>query len=596
MREEKRQFNTNDKYLIDECKKHQIKDILTLSVKDKTFVVPYKYIQSAETPEEAKEKFKSALFDFQQKEKDKYHAAKDIPFTIDIEGMEYVVPFEQSKTQKIEDIIKQVLDKAENKYNAVINAHRQLKERQPADFSSAAAEKYVYRLAQNNRCAGVSPQTPELMEVLDFLRLCGKVGVLATGYVAKRAYKGGKKGAQIALKASQKGLNKLAQSQSFKQFSASAESLTRGIVKKIVAEEKKYFPRGVPASYKAGMAAFLLSVAGAWGVSQCFSDKEQAETITQKPQPKIYRPEIPEGETDSTYVDFRGISHSDTYGNLKRMRELRPEIMAVILAIEGFAETNFNDKVDGTGTETVGSGATVIIDEKGQEIPVKKGDTLTPEQDIVNNVRYIDTHLLSVLGDNIGHRLTDREILTIIGAGYCWGTKAVTSSKFLESVKNNETLQTQIRKLTGFRKQKGLIKRSALLAQCLYGAWTPNDLLDLPIYHIKNKGFVHCSIYTKDLSFFLPCEKNKDGTYKTDENGNQIPIILDDDFCKPFYIDKDYKKLTELKDDAHGKKHITVRELLPEEYLNSLTTYQNYLRGIINENQSFSTFKISNQR
>ena len=89
MREEKRQFNTNDKYLIDECKKHQIKDILTLSVKDKTFVVPYKYIQSAETPEEAKEKFKSALFDFQQKEKDKYHAAKDIPFTIDIEGMEY---------------------------------------------------------------------------------------------------------------------------------------------------------------------------------------------------------------------------------------------------------------------------------------------------------------------------------------------------------------------------------------------------------------------------------------------------------------------------------------------------------------------------
>lgn len=596
MAEKQNQFSANDEYLIAEYKKHNSKAIQTLTIAGKTFVVPYKYTIGAQTPDEAKEKFQNALFDFQQQEKEKYHQAKDVPLTIDVDGFEYVVPFGTTGTPTIENITQQILDKAENKYNAVINAHRQLKEKQPADFSSAAAEKYVYRLAKTNRTAGVSPKTPELMEVLDFLRLCTKIGVLATGYVAQKAYKGGKKAAKYTYQQSKKGVDEIKQNSAFKQFKTSTAGLTRGIVKKIVAEEKKYFPKGVPNSYKAGMAAFLISVGGAWGVSQCFSDKEQAAPAAQSvpQQPKIYTPEIPAGETADTYIDFRGMAHSDKYGNLKRMRELRPEIMTIILAIEGYTETSFNDEPNNKGTETVGSGATVIIDEQGREIPVKKGDRLTPEQDVINNTRYIDKHLLSVLGDNIGHSLTDREILTIIGAGYCWGTNGVTSSKFLQSIKDNEPLQTQMRKLSGFRKQKGLLKRSALLAQCLCGNWTANDLLDMPIYYIKDKGYVHCSIYTKDLSYYLPCEKKADGSYKIDENGNQIPIICADDFCEPFYLDKNYKMLSELKKESLGKKHTTVRDFLPEEYLNSLLTYKNYLRLIIDENKNFSTFKLPN--
>ena len=69
----------------------------------------------------------------------------------------------------------------------------------------------------------------------------------------------------------------------------------------------------------------------------------------------------------------------------------------------------------------------------------------------------------------------------------------------------------QLRKLSGFRKQKGLLKRSYVLACCLAGEWTAKDLLDLPVYYLKDKGYVHCAIYTLDLHELLPCEKDKKG-------------------------------------------------------------------------------------
>ena len=509
----------NNAYLIREYIRNHISSYPVLHWENKTFIVPYIYTQKFATTDAATAAFKQDLTLFQKKEAQKYLSYGKVPFTIDVNGTEYLIP-QNKPDMSIDDVIAQTLKKAQEQYEFVINAHRQLKDKKLIDFSQAAVKRYKHLLDSAEK-----EQARETMRAtVKFFKNSGNVSLIATGNITEKGTKTAKK------------------------------------------------HKTKPFKYKPLLLSLLLTVAGGTIIKKTFLDNKEKTPIA-PPHWDIYTSQIPKGETATTYIDFLGNRHIDIYGNLKRTREIMPKITAVILALEGYAEHSFNDKPDGFGTETVGSGKTVLIDENGNERQVKKGDTITPETDIINNIRYIDTHLLEALGDNMGRCLSDKEICTIIGAGYCWGTDGILNSNFLKSVKDREPLSTQIRKLTGFRTPMGLIKREALLGYYLSGEWTAKDLLDMPIYYYKDKGYVHCSIYTKDYSFYLPCKKDKKGNLIKNENNRDIPIICKDGYCKLFYSDADHHLLDSLKAETKQKKFKTVQDFMP-------TSYQNALKSI----------------
>jgi len=505
-------MSRNDKYLIKEYQKYADGDYLLTDFADRTFVVPYKYTVGAKDGKEAVRLFKAALLDFQKEEEQKYIKAKQVPFKIAVGDDEVVVPIDTPKNMSADEIIKNVADRAEIKYNAVINAHRQLAdthfEKKPADFSAAALERYVYKLVAQGEGLAISPNSEELLKSYRFLCSMGD-------YVSET-------------------------------FKVSAQKLAHSIGKKIIDGEYNALKKYKPKHWKVGLLAGMLAVSGYHLLN---GHKEQEPSIA------VATDTIP------TYTDFKGKVYSDKFGNLKRISELQPEIMATIIAIEGYTSEAF---LEGGKNPTKGSGFTMTINEDGSVTPVKMGDTTTPEEDIENNRRYIEREFLRLLGDGVGRRLSDEEIRAGIGSGYCWGTTAFENSCFFQSIKDNESLEEKSRKISGFRKQPGLLKRGFLISQVLNGSWTAEDLLDLPIYLIKDKGYVHCSIYTLDLHNYLPCQKDKNGHYLKDEKGNDIPILCDDDFCMNFYNDSDKVILNKLINQAKrgNASYKTVRQLM----------------------------------
>ncbi len=294
------------------------------------------------------------------------------------------------------------------------------------------------------------------------------------------------------------------------------------------------------------------------------------------------------------FINFMGKKYSDTYGNIHLVQDFKPEISALLLSVEGFAPKAF---LDGNGTPTIGVGSTFYLDERGREVDVRLGDRISMWRGMLYKWRYIDKYMLPYLGDNFGRACSPREALAGIGAGFCWGPSAFASSGFLESMKNNESLSQQLRKLSGFRKQKGLLKRSYVLACCLSGAWTPKDLLDLPVYEIKGKGFVHCSIYTLDLHEIMPCRKDTKGNYLKDEEGNDIPKVARDGYCFSFHMDRAMQLRKKLINEAKkgNRKYKTVRELLPADMVKSIEN-TNYVSGnSLQNNRNMALAMASNK-
>lgn len=412
----------------------------------------------------------------------------------------------------------ELLERVEVKYNAVINAHRRLGETKAADFSAAALEKYVYKLLAQGQTMCVSPDAEEQLRIYHFL-------TEMTENVSKK----------FKVKAGQL-----------------AQSLGRQIIKTEFDSLKKYCPK----HWKVALLAGALTVGG-------YHAFNGSKKVIEKENP------VTEVVNDTTYTDFMGKEHKDSYGNLRRMNELHPEIMATILAIEGYAEEAF---MEGGVNPTKGSGFTVIINQDGSITPVEMGDKTTQDEDIINNKRYIEKEFISLFGDSVNRQLSDEEIKAGICAGYCWGTQAFSKSCFFQSIKDDENIEQKSRKISGFRKQPGLLKRGFLISQILNGNWTAEDLLDLPVYLIKGKGYVHCSIYTLDLHEYLPCKKDKNGKYLKDAKGNDIPVVCDDDFCLNFYNDSDKKILNKLIKQAQnsGFSYKTVRELMKGDMVDTI--------------------------
>ena len=239
------------------------------------------------------------------------------------------------------------------------------------------------------------------------------------------------------------------------------------------------------------------------------------------------------------------------------------------MAVEGFSDKAFPD---GGGVPTIGSGTTFYLDENGRETKVKMGDEISADEAMEHKWRYINKYMIETLGDDFGRACTEKEAMAGIGAGFCWGQNAFAKSEFLKSMKKGEDLDEQLRKLSGFRRQKGLLKRSYALACCLSGAWTAKDLLDLPVYEIKGKGYVHCAVYTLDLHEIMPCRSDGKGGYAKDKDGNDVPKVGEDGFCLDFYLDKaqDIKESLIAQAERGKTPYKTVRDLMPEDMLRQL--------------------------
>lgn len=497
----------NDKYLIREYLKHGTNDYLMTELGNKSFVVPYRYTVGSHTPKTSIKRFMNNLLDFELAEEGKYRRERQPVFTLDYEGRSYVVPYKMTENISAEELARRYEEKAWRKYNTVIKNARILEragyETDMLDFSSVAAQKYSYRAKQ-----------------LEMQR------------------------AKAIIKDKETIASNMAKGKDVKQPKPKIKDVVQSML---------------PKKYRTAAVVAAIVGAGA-GISFMNNQEQKQETPIEQSQ------NIPE-DTKTIVLSFPEKEHPDTFGNVDNIcKQWYPEITAMLVAVEGFANEAF---LDGGGTPTIASGTTFYIDDDGKETKVKLGDTVTPEEGIKYKWRFIEKEMLPLFGDNFGRKCTEKEALAGIGAGFCWGPDALEDSKFFEALKGKENLTQQLRKLSGFRKQRGLLKRSYVLACLRSGKWTPRDLLDLPVYEIKDKGYIHCSIYTLDLHDIMPCRKDKKGNYLKDKKGNDVPKVNSDTFCQSFYMNKAEEIRQKLIDDAKksGLPYKTVRELMPQEML-----------------------------
>ena len=582
-------FSENDKYLIREYEKHGSDDFLLVDLGEKTYVVPYKYTIGSNSVKTSQQRFLTALLDFEDMEIGKYHRAGQAVMSVAYEGRDYVIPFDRKGKFSPQDLALELHQKADTKYNAIINAARTLEQNgnpiDMLDFSSFSADKYAKELNDLNATMLLDEQSPEKLKILNFLDSVEEKPV--------------------------------------SKFHTSVKKISKSIGKKLIEAERNAARQYIPTSYKVSALAAMVGLgatAGFMSNKQHSDDKKninvehvvhttpqddvwengtsdartaqfiaqneaKKENTKETPQeskkdkkankeataeelPEVKHKKSPESP-NAYFVNFMGKKLSDKYGNIHQMQKLKPEISAVLISVEGFAHGAFRD---GGGTPTIGAGTTFYLNEKGKETGVQMGDRTSTWRGMLHKWRYINKYMVNYLGDKFGRSCSDREIMAGVGAGFCWGPSAFATSEFLKSMKNNEKLGDQLRKLSGFRKQKGLLKRSYVLACCLSGVWTPKDLLDLPVYKIEDKGFVHCSIYTLDLHEILPCRKDANGKYLKDEDGNDIPQVAKDGFCYDFYLDKATEIRQKLIDEAKKGKaeYRTVRQLLPPDMVKSI--------------------------
>ena len=611
-------FSENDKYLIREYEKHGSDDFLLVDLGEKTYVVPYKYTIGSHSGKTSQQRFLNALLDFEDMEIGKYNRAGQPVLSVAYEGRDYVVPFERKGRFSPQDLADELHHKADTKYNAVINAARSLEKNcKPVDlldFSTFSANKYAKDLADLNSTMLLDEKSPEKLNILKFLNsvfdkkvknfhtstrkmanVLGKKIIEDEREAAKdfipKYYKVSALAAMVGLSAT---AGFLSQKQNADDDNA-REPTTEHVVNlgpdaddiplitetnldidtaktQILPQTKKPEPHVARANKtdktdKADKTNNKTTDKSNTAKSEVKTTNKETQDVARKTPDKF----------NGYFVNFMGKKYTDTYGNIHLMQKLKPEISALLISVEGFTHDAFRD---GGGTPTIGAGTTFYLNEKGKETYVQMGDKASTWRGMLHKWRYINKYMVEYLGDDFGRPCTPREAMASVGAGFCWGPSGFGNSEFLKSMKNNEKLSLQLRKLSGFRKQKGLLKRSYVLACCLAGVWTPKDLLDLPVYKLKDKGFVHCAIYTLDLHEILPCRKDANGNYLKDEDNNDIPKIAKDGYCFDFYLDKALEIKEKLIADAKKSNipYKTVRQLLPDDMVKSIEK-ENYVRA-----------------
>ncbi len=514
-------FTENDRYLVDEYLKHGTDDFLLAGVGEATFVVPYKYRQAGKSEIDAIRLFKDDLLDFQRKEEQKYREAGLRVRSEEYNGERFVVPFNERDNMRIsaQRLARYVEQTALRKYNAIIDAHRVLVQHGyrmgGTQFSMAAANKYINmadELAQSER-------EQEL----------ARVQQAAARAKGKRS----------------------------KNFGISADEIADQI--EHLAKKSKAALRRKKNTVGASLLIGLSVLGGSTLLNRgCSERAEQHGEDSVKIEAYHY------AGHDSVYVDFMGREHPDSFGNIRRIMELKPAISAMIIALEGYAEQAYKD---GVGQETIGGGTTFYLDDEGNEIPVQMGEKTTPGEAMQQDWRFIEIKLLKHLGDKLGRTCSDGDLLACVGFGFCIGERALGNSEFYKSVQNGRPLAEKSRRLTGFRQQKGVLKRAYILDACLRGICSAEGLLNMPIYKLADKGYLNCAPYRLDLHEIMPCKVDEHGRYIKDRAGNDVPVVASDGFCSYYNNFREiYGKMLDDADKSFEKVKM-VRDFMPEDMI-----------------------------
>ena len=519
------QFSENDKYLINENYENGCDDFLQLFVADKAFVVPCKYVIETGNNGDAITKFEKDLFDFELEEVSKYKKAKEDIKTVIYDDRIYVVPLDKrNENVSPENVAKMAVEKANVKYNMIINTHRRINKKTSnvglCSFSGNDAKEYVEIANRNKEVVWVDEKSETLYSVVSFLRKVGEKGI--------------------------------------EKFNTTTLKLCDKIKKKIVETEFDAVKKFVTDNYKIGALALTLGVGGI--VSHNVIERNTENKFKENVEVNVLN--VFDNPSDGKYITFTGRELEDKHGNIALINSMRDDVTVLMTAVEGFTDIVFDD---GQGVCTTGIGLTYTLDEKGNETPVTKDVNLTEKELIVNKWRYIEKNLLPIVS-SIDRKCSKEELMTVLGAGFCWGPNGLKKSNFLNSVKNGESIEQQTRKLTGYRKPVGLLKRGYLLACVLNKKWSVDDLKNMPVYYVKDKGYVHCAIYTLDFPDITPCKKNKKGEFIKDKLGHKMPKVDDDGYCD-FYLDRAGSILNKLNTGAtigNTADYMRVGELLSD--------------------------------
>ncbi len=564
---EGKEFSKNDQYLIEENYRNGNDDFFMLFAGDKRFVVPYMYTEGNNTYRQAVARFENHLFDVEDAEIEKYVRNHKRIKKVKYDDRDYIVPFSlRDKEVKASEIAEMWLNKVEAKYNMIVNAHRDLFENDfevaPVMMSSRNANEYAKILEENGMPVVIDEKTPEMIKVVKFFDKLEKDAKIIKGTVKKKGEKALEKGEKKISKILKQAGEVIdgAKDEFVDEIEGVVVGLKKGVKKKIVETEYGAVKKFITKNYKIALLAGAIGIAGggAGYLANKYNEKndskkDKIETVTEIKKYKVVQ--------DGVYTTYKGKRIQDKFGNLETINNLREEITTMMVAVEGYTNGGFGDT---RGNPTVGIGMTYLYDDKGVESKVTSNTVLSDRDIIIQKWRYMEENMLPIIA-SIDRKCSKEELMATLGAGFCWGPTNLRRSDYLAGLKNGESVDKLSRKLTGFRAPIGLLKREYLLANVLEGKWNENDLKDMPVYYIKNKGFLHCAIYTLEFEDICKVRRNKKGEAILDENKNQIPVKESDNFCTLF-IEKSDEILDKLvTPNPKFGDYKTVSELIPDD-------------------------------
>lgn len=188
--------------------------------------------------------------------------------------------------------------------------------------------------------------------------------------------------------------------------------------------------------------------------------------------------ESDDSEDDRTELVITGTDKSSVEKyNTELFESLRSKIKFGLAFVENYYPYIYKD---GGGTLTTGHGLTVLYEPNGTYKKVTK-DTPVPslsESDRYKG-RYMTIEILKDIQKYVKVPMDENTMIATCVFRYCIGGKNFKQSEYLKQLNNGKTGAELTPYLTGFRQQKGVLKRLYFFAALMEGEIEFSDLLDL---------------------------------------------------------------------------------------------------------------------
>ncbi len=188
--------------------------------------------------------------------------------------------------------------------------------------------------------------------------------------------------------------------------------------------------------------------------------------------------EIPPIQSTDTASNNMNYNVNDPYGNVALFESARSKIKFALAFVEGFSSTAYTDKKEG-GTWTVGHGLTILYNDDGTHTRVTKTSKCTLDESDVFKNRYLTNEILPDIQKCITVPIDENTLVATCVFRYCVGHSNFKKSTYLKNLNAGKSGADLARYLTGFRRQKGVLKRLYFFAAIMSDKLEFRDLLDL---------------------------------------------------------------------------------------------------------------------